>query len=250
MRLSVALGCLLLVGCTGPHSTGALWAQRDIEQETILYRLSDAQRVDRVRALELALADDVLAAERARITAGLSDCPGPGDSQSLAPSIGDKPRDTVRIQAGDDPARLASVAQIALADWRLRRARGTGEVHFCDQARQALAAVVSAQRSGDLLGAPGTATVTRDPSHALAGAVETWPGDTALSNYALGYVDTVQALTPLPQYLAAVYGGVLLEPPKAPPLNGATPESLVDQFAPAYPEWEPDALYAALTTTQ
>jgi len=70
----------------------------------------------------------------------------------------------------------------------------------------------------------------------------------ALSNYALGYVDTVQAMAPLPHYLAAVYGGgLVLGPAKAPALNGAeTPESLVDRFAPAYPEWEPDGLYAAL----
>jgi hypothetical protein len=38
MRLSVALGCLLLVGCTGPYSNGALWARRDIEQETLQFR--------------------------------------------------------------------------------------------------------------------------------------------------------------------------------------------------------------------
>ena len=76
-------------------------------------------------------------------------------------------------------------------------------------------------------------------------AAETWPASVALSTYALGYVDTVQAMAPLPQYLAAVYGGgLVLGTATAPALNGAeTPESLVDRFAPAYPDWEPDALY-------
>jgi hypothetical protein len=250
MRLSLALGCLLLVGCTGPHSTGALWAQRDIDQETLLFRLSDVQRADRVLAVELGLADETLAAERARIESGLSDCPGQGrDQTSLAPSIGDKSRDTVRIQASDEPARLASLAQIALADWRLRRARGTGEVHFCDAARQALAGGTPPTTGPDVLSGLGTATVSRDPSHPSVVAAG-WPASAALSSYALGYVDTVQAAAPLPQYLAAVYGGVLQQSPMAPALNGAAPESLVDQLAPAYPDWEPDALYAVFASAR
>jgi hypothetical protein len=148
MRLSVALGCLLLVGCAGPNPTGGLWAQRDIEQETVLFRLTDVQRADRVQAFELGLVDETLVAERARIETSLQDCPGSGagsgsgaGGQALAPSVGDKPRDTVRIHAQGDPVRMASVAQIALADWRLRRARATGDASFCDSAREVLAGV-------------------------------------------------------------------------------------------------------------
>jgi hypothetical protein len=246
MRLSVALGCLLLVGCAGPHSTGALWAQQNLEQEAAMYRLSDAQRADRAQAFEHSLADETLAVERARIEAGLQDCPGPDtDRQPLVVSIGDRSRDTARIQAQDDPARLSSIAQVALADWSLRRARATGEAHFCDDARQALAGTLGLAAASDVLTEAGMAIVTRDPSRAVA-AAEPLPANVLLSNYALGYIDTVQAMAPLPQYLAAVYGGVLLAAGTPPMSNSATPESLVDRFAPAYPEWEPDALYAAL----
>jgi hypothetical protein len=66
-----------------------------------------------------------------------------------------------------------------------------------------------------------------------------------VSNYALGYLDTVQAPSPLPQYLAAVYGGSLQALPYA-PLDAETAQTAVDRAAPAYPQWEPDALYAAL----
>ena len=65
-----ALSCAWLPAARGLHRAaldGALWAQRDIEQETVLFRLSDAQRAERVRAVELGLADETLAAERARI---------------------------------------------------------------------------------------------------------------------------------------------------------------------------------------
>jgi hypothetical protein len=248
MRLSVALGCLLLVGCSGPRSTGALWAQQNLEQETALYRLTDVQRTQRAHAFELTLADETIAAERARIEVGLQACPG-ADRQPFALSLGDQLRDTVRVRAQDDSARLTSLAQVALADWRLRRARATGEASFCDEARQALAGGaqpgVSGNVSPDLLSGFGTASVTRDALHGLA-ADAAWPASVALSSYALGYVDTVQAMAPLPQYLAAVYGGVLVDMAAAPALNGATPESVVDRIAPAHPEWEPDALYATL----
>ena len=49
---------------------------------------------------------------------------------------------------------------------------------------------------------------------------------------------------PLPQYLAWVYGGTLLT--EAQPVDAETAAAGVDAQAPAYPEWEPDALYAAL----
>ncbi|MGI9147249.1 MAG: hypothetical protein ACR2IK_11955 [Chloroflexota bacterium] len=253
MRVLVALGCLLLVGCTGPHSTGALWAQQNLEQETALFRLSDAQRADRARAFELSLADETLASERARIESGLQDCPASvGQPRSLAVSVGDRARDALRIRAQADPVRLNSLALVALADWRLRRARATGDAQFCADARQALAGpaisdfkAADTEALTDLLTGLGTATVTRDPRLGSV-ADEAWPPSVALSNYALGLVDTVQARAPLPQYLAAVYGGELLGPSVAPALQGETPESVVDRLAPAYPEWEPDALYAAI----
>jgi hypothetical protein len=253
MRLSVALGCLLLVGCAGPHSTGALWAQQNLEQETAMYRLSDAQRADRAHAFELGLVDDVLAAERARVESSLPACPG-SDRQPLAVSAGDRLRDSVRVRAKDDPGRLVTLAQVALADWRVRRGRATGDATFCNAAQQALeGSGVRGQGSGvspgvetDFLAGLGNATVTRDSRHGRVADVA-WPASVALSNYALGYVDTVNAMAPLPQYLAAVYGGELLGAAAAPALNGATPESLVDRVAPDYPDWEPDALYAALT---
>jgi hypothetical protein len=249
MRLSVALGCLLVVGCAGPHSTGALWAQQNLEQETAVYRLTDAQRADQAHAFELGLAGELLAAERARVESSLQACPG-SERQPLGVSVGDRPRDSVRIRAQDDPTRLASLAQVALADWRVRRGRATGDGRFCDAARQVLAgAGVSPEVESDFLTGLGNATVTRDSVQGVV-ADAAWPASVALSSYALGYVDTVQAMAPLPQYLAAVYGGELVGDATAPALNGATPESLVDRFAPAYPAWEPDALYAALVAGQ
>jgi hypothetical protein len=70
----------------------------------------------------------------------------------------------------------------------------------------------------------------------------------ALSLYATRSVDRVRAAAPLPQYLAAVYGGQLLVGAARPDLGGQSPEAVVDDLAPAHPEWEPDALYAALTS--
>jgi hypothetical protein len=180
-----------------------------------------------------------------RIETGLQECPG-GTRQPLGVSSGDRPRDTVRMRIADDPARLETLAQLALADWRLRRAQATGDARFCDDARQALAGTVAQQvNTADILAGLGAATVSRDALRGVA-ADAAWPASVALSSYALGYVDTVQAKAPLPQYLALVYGGVVVPATRAPALNGATPESVVDRLAPAYPEWEPDALYAAL----
>jgi hypothetical protein len=247
MRLLIGLGCLLLVGCAGPHTSGGLWAEQNLDRELALFRIGDAQRIAQARTFEASLADETLAAERSRIQAGLRDCPGSA-SQPLAISVGDRPRDTVRIRAQGDPARLAATAQIALADWRLRRARATGQARFCDDARQALAGSAVEPATSDLLASLGSATVTRDPRYP-ATVNDTWSPEVTLSNYAMGYVDTVRAPVPLPQYLAAVYGGVLVGPTSPPPLNGSAPETLVDQLAPAYPAWEPDALYATFAAT-
>jgi hypothetical protein len=67
----------------------------------------------------------------------------------------------------------------------------------------------------------------------------------AVSEYALGYTDTVRAAAPLPQYLAFVYGGYVSEGHER-QLDVDTAARLVDRDAAAYPQWEPDALYAAL----
>jgi hypothetical protein len=79
---------------------------------------------------------------------------------------------------------------------------------------------------------------------------DTDPPLVALSKYAMGYVDTVHAAAPLPQYIALVYGGVLLLPRDSPPgLDEATAATMVDHEATAFRDWEPDALYAALRGT-
>jgi hypothetical protein len=129
-------------------------------------------------------------------------------------------------------------------------------MHFCDEARQALTGPATAEPiAADLLAGLGSATVTRD---ALRPGVvaEQLPARLTVSHYALGYVDTVRAPAPLPQYLAAVYGGVLVEVETPPALkswypasttdNDQSPEGMVDRLAPAYPQWEPDAIYQAL----
>jgi hypothetical protein len=247
MRLLIALGCLLLVGCAGPHTTGGLWAEQNLDRELAMFRTGDAQRATQARAFLASLADETLAAERSRIQTGLQDCPG-STRQPLALSAGDRQRDIVRIRAQGDTARLTATAQIALADWRLRRAQATGEARFCDGARQALSGDAVELATSDVLASAGTATVTRDPLHPSAPS-ETWAPDVTLSNYAMGYIDTVQAPAPLPQYLAAVYGGVLVGSPSQPALNGQSPAALVDRLAPAYPAWEPDALYATFASS-
>ena len=254
MRLLLGLGCLLLAGCTGPHSTGGLWAQQNLEREAALFRLTDAQRAEAATAFELSLADESLAAERSRMEAALNDCPG--DRRPLTISSGDAVRDSVRLRARADTARLTAVAQIALADWRVRRGQATGDAQFCDAARAALTAPPAAPRTDGLLGSLGEATVTRDPRQpgsAFTGdprqPLSIAGGDplVALSLYATESVDTVRAAAPLPQYLAAVYGGQVMPGAAAPDLGGRPPAAVVDDLAPAYPDWEPDALYAALS---
>jgi hypothetical protein len=102
------------------------------------------------------------------------------------------------------------------------------------------------------------ATIGGDPRQSS----QTTPGDlsqrgsaaaagplVALSLYATRSVDSVRAAAPLPQYLAAVYGGrLVLAGAAMPDLGGQSPEAVVDELALTHPEWEPDALYAALTS--
>ena len=81
-----------------------------------------------------------------------------------------------------------------------------------------------------------------------------YPGDVlqpatpeeAVTLYGLAWTDTLHAPSPLPQYLAATYGGTpSLDSPGA---AIAKPEDQVDTLAPAYPAWEPDAIWQALST--
>jgi hypothetical protein len=236
---------LLLAGCVGPHSTGALWAQQNLEQEDAQSHLGDAGRAAQTQTFVFASADAALAHERARIEDELQTCPGP--PQPLAISPGDSARDAIRLDVQGDPRRLSWVAQVALADWRMRRAAATGDVRFCDAARAALdgGGTDLPQSSSDLLSSLPPAVVTRDPTETSA-ALETGAPTITLSNYALGYVDTVEAAAPLPQYLALVYGGFLVEPAVAPMLDAEAAATRVDREASAFSEWEPDALYAAL----
>jgi hypothetical protein len=248
MRLLYAAALAVLglsVGCAPAASSGGLWAQAALQQELALFRLTDAQRAAGARAYELSLADRQLVSERDRLDQLARACPDP--SQALPISSGNRVRDGIRIQVQGDAARLATVGQLALADWQLRRAASTGDEHFCDLARATLAGAGEAQQQpieADPFATPHAATVQRDAAHPGI-ALDNPPYDLALSSYVLGAVDTIRAAAPLPQYLAAVYGGTVEAEP-AVFSNDRPAEQLVDQLAPAHPEWEPDALYAAL----
>lgn len=211
-----------------------------------MYQLSDAQRAGIAQAFELSLADESLQAERARITARQQNCPGP--PQPLAVSPGDRVRDGIRVQSQADPTRLAEVAQLALADWYTRRASATGDAQWCARAQSALSSTPTsgADASADLLSSVPPATVSRDQNDPTPPLATDQPLVT-LSAYALGAVDSVYAPAPLPQYLAAVYGGFLSSEPV---LDEEAAADLVDREAPIYADWEPDALYAALRGAQ
>jgi hypothetical protein len=247
MRLSLALcGLLLVAGCRGPHSTGALWALQNLEQEAALFRLSDAQRADQARIFEQGLASDILVRERWRVENEMASCPGVRQPLSVSP--GDKVRDAIRLRAHGNLSRLNDVALLALADWRLRRAAATGDTAMCEAARGGLSGVPSRVKS-DLLTRLPTATVARDARLTQA-AMTSDPPSVSVSHYALGYVDTIQAAAPLPQYLAFVYGGFLVSTAQSPLMDVEAAATAVDAAAPAYPDWEPDALYAALRGAQ
>lgn len=242
----------LSAACAGPHTTGALWAQQNLEQERTMFQLTDAQRAGLAQTFELGVADGMLQTEQARITAELQNCPGP--RQPLAISPGDVVRDGIRAQSQSEPGRLAAVARLALADWYVRRATATGNAQQCDRARAALAGTAASGANAvptvaaDLLSRVPAATVVRDQRAAAPiPASTTDPPLATLSAYALGAVDSVSAAAPLPQYLAAVYGGFVSSEAV---LDEEAAAALVDQQAPAYADWEPDALYAALRGAQ
>lgn len=244
--VAVLVTCLVTTGCAGPHSSGALWAQQNLEQEAALFRLGDAQRLQQAQAFELGLADDSLRAERTRIMHELESCPGP--QQTLAVSPGDKVRDGIRIRAQGDAPRLGQVAQLALADWQVRRAHATGRSDLCDAAMATLrgaSAQTPTPQPSALPRNPADGTVTRDPRQTTA-PMETQPAAVVVSNYGLGYSKVVHAPSPLPEYLALVYGGWLFASDGVASVDQETAAAQVDRVASAYPEWEPDGLYAAL----
>jgi hypothetical protein len=240
--------CLLMIGCAGPHSNGGLWSLQNLEREAARSRVGEAEQLQSTRWFEASLGDEALAAERTRVTAELDSCPGP--RQPLGVSPGDTVRDIIRLRAHGEPGLLAQTARVALADWRIRRARATGNQQFCQDARAALDAgsttTETARGADDLLSSMPDSTVSRDPRYTTA-PTDSQPPIVALSNYALGYVDAVHAAAPLPQYLELVYGGYLyISGGGRPASDDETAARLVDRDAAAYPEWEPDALYAGL----
>ena len=207
-----------------------------------MFQLSDAQRASIAQAFENGLADEALQTERQRITTELQNCPGP--PQALGLSSGDSVRDTIRVRAADDAQQLAAVAQLAQADWYTRRAAASGNPVFCERAQSALNGSLPSPGAGDLLDGIPLATVSRDPRDPSDGVPLTSdPPLVTLSEYALNYVDSVTAAAPLPQYLAAVYGGQVSGSAVR---DQEAAADLVDMEAPEYPDWEPDALYAAL----
>lgn len=215
---------VVLVGCAAPRSNGGLWALQNAQEDGPIFAMSDQARAAEAQAFELELADAALASERTRVQVCRS-----GERQPPGMSVGDKVRDGIRLRIGDDPARLGQLAQIALADWYGRRS-------MCDLSLAAFNGSLPAAERSPAIDTLGDATVSR-------GSAKVFQGDAsvALGLYALGAVDAVTARGPLPQYLAAVYGGSVDHT-----LRREDAVTLVDRVAPAYPEWEPDALLAAL----
>jgi hypothetical protein len=198
------LACALCAGCAASPSNGGLWAKQGLDQELAVFRQSEQARLLGARSVELEIADELLEQERTRLHAELAACPS---GQPFTLSRGNRLRDAIRVRAGDDQTRLTDVARLAQADWFGRRG-------LCDRAAAALA------------GAP---SVAPDVSTSSAAA-------RSIAEFATGVVaDADRAATPLPRYLMVVYGGSAIEP--------ATDLELVDQLAPAHPEYEPDALW-------
>lgn len=230
----IVVGC---AGCAGPHSTGALWARQNLDAERATFRLGDQKRAELAQQFEVSISDESLSAEVQRIETELQACPGP--PEAFKPSDGDRVRDGIRLHVQSDAARLGMLSNVALADWFLRRGSATGDSRFCTRAQQALNGSLGAPSAGDLLNGIPAAMVTR-----FAAATPVEADVATVSNYALGYIDAVTGSAPLPQYLAVVYGGSLAE--TAPAMSIESAAIKVDMQAAAYPEWEPDALYAAL----
>ena len=235
MRRALSISVLVLsLGCAAPRTSGALWALDEAHlEEEMVYRRPDAQRAAQARQFELEVADQVLAADQARLQGLLASCPEPrADRLEVSPSA--RARDGVR--ARQDPARSARAGQLAAADWYLRRAVTTGEAALCQRARQALGESDPPPSEPDL----PAGQVERDPPGAevVDGAARPYQ---ALTTYGLGLVDVVRGPAPLVGDLATVYGGSLSVAAGQP----GSPEEMVDRLARSL-TWEPDGLYAAL----
>ena len=251
MRVWLILGAtLMLAGCVGPHSTGSLWALQNAQMDTELFRTSDTVRADQAHAYELSLAGEALTRERARLGADLAECPS-ARREPLSLSTGDRVRDEVRMWIGDDRGTLRDeVAQVALADWLLRRANATGSQALCEAARATLAGTPPSGARSPTIDALGSATVKRSDVAPFGGDTQT-----AWSQYALGTIDAVTVPEPLARYLGAAYGGAVAaaSATAAPSTDRSVGDSsddpaaaTVDRIAAAYPAWEPDALYLTL----
>jgi hypothetical protein len=239
MRWLLAALVLGTAGC-GPSADGALWSARAIQQELVLSRLSDAQRLAAAHGAEVQLVDAILNQEESRLRGALHICPAERRPMAISPA--DKLRDSLRIRVADDSARLQKVADLALADWYVRRANATGFPELCYRASTALGVQkpIQATTTGS---SAEEATVARSPGDP---PVSLGDAQTAIVAYALGWTDAVQAPAPLPHYLAAVYGGSVINVTQT--RSNEHVEALVDQLAPGQPRWEPDAIWQALLT--
>src|SRR5438876_10368932 len=102
MRRWVLFGAVVvLAGCAGPRSNGALWALQNAQEDGPIFGMTDAARAAQAHGFELSLADATLASERARVQAEAQACPS-AERQPLAVSVGDRVRDGIRLQASDD----------------------------------------------------------------------------------------------------------------------------------------------------
>jgi hypothetical protein len=238
-RLLSACALVLLVAglaCAPGRSSGSLWALDEAHlEEEMVYRTPDPVRAAQARQYQLQAADDVLAADQARLDGLLSSCPEPRQDR-LRPSPAARARDGVRARQESD--RTARATQLAAADWYLRRAAVTGEPGLCERARQALSQSQpsSPQASPDL----PAGEVERDPPGAEVGDGAASPYQ-ALRLYGLGLIDAVRGPAPLIGDLAVVFGGAL----RIAADPSASPEEVVDRLAPSL-SWEPDGLYLAL----
>jgi hypothetical protein len=238
-RLGIlASAWLVLAGCAAPQSDGGLWARQGLQQELALSRISESRRAAQAHAYELTLADEQIAAQGQRLQQELRDCPG-ANRVPLQVSPAASIRDALRLRVGEDEPRRAVLAQQALIDWYLRRARATGNADLCDKARTTQPTATPFAQTP--FGAEA-ATVVRTSLGDRPRYAENQPPDVLLALYVLGWADGVQAPAPLPHYLAAVYGGTVQPPPA---FQGSA-EDEVDRIAPELPQWEPDALWSWL----
>jgi hypothetical protein len=166
----------------------------------------------------------------------------------LSPSPGAAARDAARSK--QHPALSTRAAQLASADWYLRRAATTSQPSFCERARQMLTDTQSDQPQSDhellaLLQDLPPGRVAADPSAASIEGIDA-SSDLyqALAMYRLGLIDEVRGPALLVGHLAVVYGGAL-ELPTSGLAVSLPPEEIVDRLAPGL-GWEPDGLYAAL----